>query len=1334
MKTVTNGFKEQIAQLGREIDFKFFLHTNDKLITQDGKFLITHENQQLVVEQFDDIEVDETIEAEDIYNVSIITKGNILSTLMKEIDFEIAKDLRIGDVIDCEFGVKVGNNYEYVNYGSYMIYSKEYNEDTKTFSYVAYDRMLLTMQEASQTFLTSLENKTLAYCINTICNNVGLSFTATQEQLTKYPNLNKQINEGTFTDLQITYRDVLDMICQALGLSMIIEDKQLKLKSIPKNKENTITGGNSLYITDVKQSNAVLYTVDGVTEQDGTPTPSSPVDIKTIPSKINYFNNNVIRAQQANYNVITDESITTGKKLTYTGTTTTNATYLNYVIMDLTNYVGKTIRFKTDFTPSSSNTGRFVIGLCNADGSNRTSKSTQNTSGTTASFTVPTLSGQQTYLFVNLYVNTGSGTANANDYMKFTNMILTIDDTDMSYIPYGHYARVKVTGKNLFDYSKNILSGTNINENTMKLYSDSTCKLGYVKCKPNTTYTISRRTPMTNRFIVATTENVPAIGSDILSVVTVFNNTTTKHTITTPANAHYIVVRFINNVTSDDYETYAQTIQIEENSTVSDYEPYKEHNVLIDLSKENLFDKNNANTLNAYLTISNNNILASNADKCVWIRCNPNTTYNIQKMAQSTTSNNRFSIATTVEEPTVGVQKYNQANYGLTDTKNINYTTNATANYLVIFCYTNNNENTFQEILNSIVIYEGTNSTPYHELCKIGDYKDTLSINDSGQVVINKNIGKVILNGNENWAFVSNSNIPFRYNLPSNVVRTANVSTIPNIITNYYTTYSWNETLNNNYGVTLGVNENLIDFRNTDITTLANWKTWLASNNVSVYYVLATPQTITLSNTTLPLYEGINHITFVDDLETSTSLTYYLNDLAVDQIDETYLKDTNVSFGEKYMINSVVLSRSEDNDNIYRRDEESVAENGVHEFKIKDNLIMLYDDREDYIDEIFEQLNGLEYYINDFNSTGITYLDWLDFYNVTVGDKTYKCLMLNDEIKIQQGLEETVYTEEPEETVTPYKTSSKTDKEVSFIVDKQNGRIKAKVSQDDIIASLNVAIEDGQGVVELKGNSVIIDSDNLTADRYGNIECNNIKATNGEFTGNIKAGSQIYLTDNGELGTSNLIINYKNCNAIIKSNKIHIGNMGEEWTVRNNIHEFSYDNTNLDSSGNPNDSYFFVGKYDLQRGGGGGYFQTNKSGLTIHSDSTYNSSDFDFEDGKGGYIYVDNAVIGLSSQPVIGSDERLKQEIKDIDTSWIDELKVKEFEYIKSPERKQIGLIAQDYEDKEYAKYFLNQDKDGYYAITYGNITNALIQYCQEMKKEINSLKEEIAKLKESDK
>lgn len=57
-------------------------------------------------------------------------------------------------------------------------------------------------------------------------------------------------------------------------------------------------------------------------------------------------------------------------------------------------------------------------------------------------------------------------------------------------------------------------------------------------------------------------------------------------------------------------------------------------------------------------------------------------------------------------------------------------------------------------------------------------------------------------------------------------------------------------------------------------------------------------------------------------------------------------------------------------------------------------------------------------------------------------------------------------------------------------------QVNEKVDEEEIIAKLNVAVEDGQGIVELKGNSVIIESDNFTLDADGRID-----ATSGEVGG-----------------------------------------------------------------------------------------------------------------------------------------------------------------------------------------------------------------------------------------
>ena len=148
-------------------------------------------------------------------------------------------------------------------------------------------------------------------------------------------------------------------------------------------------------------------------------------------------------------------------------------------------------------------------------------------------------------------------------------------------------------------------------------------------------------------------------------------------------------------------------------------------------------------------------------------------------------------------------------------------------------------------------------------------------------------------------------------------------------------------------------------------------------------------------------------------------------------------------------INSIVLSRAGESDNVYLRDEDSVEENGLCEVKIVDNQIMNFNDRSDYLQGILNALNGFYYYINDFSSTGILYYDVYDVYDIQVGNNTYKSVMLNDEIGITQGIEELVHTDMPEQSETDYTKADKTDRQINktyIIVDKQNQTIESVVS------------------------------------------------------------------------------------------------------------------------------------------------------------------------------------------------------------------------------------------------------------------------------------------------
>lgn len=165
-------------------------------------------------------------------------------------------------------------------------------------------------------------------------------------------------------------------------------------------------------------------------------------------------------------------------------------------------------------------------------------------------------------------------------------------------------------------------------------------------------------------------------------------------------------------------------------------------------------------------------------------------------------------------------------------------------------------------------------------------------------------------------------------------------------------------------------------------------------------------------------------------------------------INEDLLKDVNVTMKEQFgTVNLIVLSRSGGSDKIYYP--ETLPQNPFP-ITIEDNQIMNFNNRDEFLQGLYNALNGLNYYINDFTSTGICYLELGDKYNIQIGETLYNCVLLNDEIDITQGLEEQIHTDMPEQGETDYTKADKTDRKLNqttLIVDKQNQQIQGIVSQ-----------------------------------------------------------------------------------------------------------------------------------------------------------------------------------------------------------------------------------------------------------------------------------------------
>lgn len=482
-----------------------------------------------------------------------------------------------------------------------------------------------------------------------------------------------------------------------------------------------------------------------------SPNPDYPQEIKSVSGIGNLFDINATPIFNINNNTIATP-IDNGVRVTIKSDGSGNY-FVLYKLIDVSNYVGKKFTIKMDFVSSVSDKARYMIGLCDENGENRKPSTAIDISGTSYTYTIPTITTSK-YLCVWLYSNK-SGTATAGDYIDYTNIQVEMSDTIHTPVPYGHWLPVKVSNKNLFDKDNaNIL---NAYINNKKIINLATARTLYIPCESDTTYTISKI--KSTRFTVISTVDTPA--NNVVGTNEVSNNSATSLTITTGSSDKYLAV-FYYNSNSDTLteQEILNSIQIEEGSTATDYIEHQEQTTLIDLNK---YD-------------GSNNIIGN------------------------------------------------------------------------------------------------------YELCSIGDVKDTLTI-ENGVAKITKNIGKMIFNGNETWSIGSQTYNGLHYfNTPS-ITDFKRGQTGITLNTFKASHFHYVPSANrSNLGGSYFINDMFLVFMN--FATIVDFKTWLSTHNAELYYVLATPETITLRGTyDVKTYEDVTHISIDDDLEPNMIASGYLNSL-----------------------------------------------------------------------------------------------------------------------------------------------------------------------------------------------------------------------------------------------------------------------------------------------------------------------------------------------------------------------------------------------------------------------------------------------------------------------
>lgn len=135
------------------------------------------------------------------------------------------------------------------------------------------------------------------------------------------------------------------------------------------------------------------------------------------------------------------------------------------------------------------------------------------------------------------------------------------------------------------------------------------------------------------------------------------------------------------------------------------------------------------------------------------------------------------------------------------------------------------------------------------ELCKIGGYQDYI-YKSGDDWYVHKTCGKTLITGGatEDWSYSSGSSGQFRLPLTGGYYSSNSEAILA--YCDYYLSVAWDSVSLYDYAMT-SFQANRLIFRNTAITSLDAWKTWLSSHNMTVYYALATPTDTQITDATL---------------------------------------------------------------------------------------------------------------------------------------------------------------------------------------------------------------------------------------------------------------------------------------------------------------------------------------------------------------------------------------------------------------------------------------------------------------------------------------------------
>lgn len=273
----------------------------------------------------------------------------------------------------------------------------------------------------------------------------------------------------------------------------------------------------------------------------------------------------------------------------------------------------------------------------------------------------------------------------------------------------------------------------------------------------------------------------------------------------------------------------------------------------IKVEGKNLFDKNNSGIVNGR-RMGLNGISIPDIDYFVtnYIRIKSNTNY-VVNYEMSVYSRMAF---------------YDKNKVFISDnSSNANFITPSEAYYVILGNLQSNKDTIQLEEGSTATTYEPYQSTTYPinlgsmELCKIGDYQDSI-VKDNSKWYLNKQIGKVVLDGSENWnglTKLDNETTSWFQMSALDDARSVLATNNNTLFSSYFNIYNCYGASNTNPGlcyhrdkrIQVRFPKDLLSDTSILSKRIESFKTWLSNHNVDVLYQLATPTYTEITDSTL---------------------------------------------------------------------------------------------------------------------------------------------------------------------------------------------------------------------------------------------------------------------------------------------------------------------------------------------------------------------------------------------------------------------------------------------------------------------------------------------------